>query len=73
METIPVYTLKSSVIRASLKDVQFKDGNVYVNMSIFELAKTVLIFLVIGILTIIISFGLITSGGILTIGIISFI
>jgi hypothetical protein len=73
METIPVYTLKSSVIKASLKDVKLKDGNIYINMSVFELAKTVLIFLVSGILIIIISLGLITYGDILTIGIISFI
>jgi len=50
LERVPVYTLKKDwkgiVIRAVLTDVEVKDGNVVAHLSLWQLTKTVALFLV---------------------------
>lgn len=50
LERVPVYTLKNDfkgyVVRAVLSDVEVKDGNVIAHLSLWQLTKTVALFIV---------------------------
>lgn len=65
---IPLYKLKPGVVRASLKDVKFKDGCVKLNISLFELAKSVLIGFFIIVIAIVMAIVLITTQSSIIIG-----
>jgi hypothetical protein len=64
---VPVYTLKDdfkgTVVRAALTDVEVKNGTVIAHLSLWQLTKTVLLFLFVLVASIAIAIGMIAHPG----------